>query len=71
MAAPEEVPEIIQRYKSEAGAFKKAVRDIVFYMKGGITWNEVWNMSIPDIVAVKEEMKEQVEAMKEQQRQRR
>ena len=65
-ADPEEIPEIIQKMRSEAGAFRKAVREVVFFLQGGITWNEAWNMGMPDLIEVREQIKDQIETAKKQ-----
>lgn len=51
----------MRSYKKEAEAITKQIIEIVWYMRGGVSYSEAWNLSIDERDKMHELIKENIE----------
>jgi hypothetical protein len=62
---PEEMQDIINGYERRAGALLEQIDQIGWYMRGGITRNEAWSLSLSERESIFKLINENIKRTKE------
>ena len=58
---PEEIEFLLKEMATDRRAIRKEVVDICWYMRGGITWEEAWQLNQDDKVEIHKLIKDNIE----------
>ena len=58
---PETIQRTLESLKKETTAIRKEVSDICWVMRGGVTWNEAWELTHEERKAISKTVKEAYE----------
>lgn len=59
----DEIEAIIKEYTSEIKKIEKGIIEICFFMRGSISWNEAWNLTLENFNAIKNQIKKNIETV--------
>lgn len=62
-ASPDEIEKIVEEYNNEVREIEKSVIEVCYFMRGGITWSEVWNLTFSNLKNIKSQIKKYIEIL--------
>ncbi len=62
-SSPEEILKLIENMKKETGAIKENVLEILWWMRGSVTIDTVWDLTVEDIKILYKKIKKNIETM--------
>lgn len=57
----EEIDSILEKMEKDRDNITKSIIEICFYMRGSITWDIAWDLSLKDIKFIKQQIKKNIE----------
>lgn len=54
---------ILKEYTSEIKNIEKGIVEICFFMRGSISWNEAWNLTLENFNVIRNQIKKNIETV--------